>query len=101
MLTTVQQENFLANEKNKTKLIEWLVETLTARRIEASTTMRDTDGSIVRCGNVNSHSSVIVIGEDVDLFVLLTALTPLHRKVYFMKPGRENIEDKVYSTRQL
>ncbi|KAJ8897683.1 hypothetical protein PR048_003033 [Dryococelus australis] len=103
MLATVQQENFLANEKNKTKLIELLVETLTARGIEASTATRDADGSIVKCSlnKVTSHSSVVVIGEDVDLLILLTALTPPDRNVYFMKPGRGNTEDKVYSTRQL
>ncbi|KAJ8886949.1 hypothetical protein PR048_013163 [Dryococelus australis] len=61
MLATVQKENFLANEK-KTKPIEFLAETLTARTIEASTAKGDADDSI---------------------------------------PGRGNIEDKVYSTRQL
>ncbi|KAJ8883313.1 hypothetical protein PR048_015156 [Dryococelus australis] len=94
--------NFLANEKNKTKLIEILVETLTARGIEAGTTTRDADCSIVRCGliKVTFLSSVVVIGEDDDLLVLLTALTPPDRNVSFMKPGRGNIENKVYSTRQ-
>ncbi|KAJ8889350.1 hypothetical protein PR048_008849 [Dryococelus australis] len=103
MLASVQQKDFLANEKNKTKLIELLVETLTARGIEASNATGDTDGSIVRCGlnKVTSHSSVVAIGEDVDLLVLLIALTPPDRNVYFMKPGRGNIEDKVYYTRQL
>ncbi|KAJ8892514.1 hypothetical protein PR048_005095 [Dryococelus australis] len=86
MLATVQQENFLANENNKIKLIELLVETLTAREIEVSTATGDTDGSITRCGlnKVTSHSSVVVIVDDVDLL-----------------PGRGNIEDKVYSSRQL
>ncbi|KAJ8894336.1 hypothetical protein PR048_006962 [Dryococelus australis] len=99
MLATVQQENFLANEKNKTKLIELLVETLTAREIEVSTATGDSDGSIVRCGlnKVTSHSSVFVIGDDVALLVLLTALAPPDRNIYFMKPGRRNIEDKLYS----
>ncbi|KAJ8874570.1 hypothetical protein PR048_025436 [Dryococelus australis] len=71
MLASVLQENFLANEKNNTK------------GIEASTTIGDTDGSIVRCGlnKVTSHSSVVVIGEDVDLLVLLTAPTPPDRNV--------------------
>ncbi|KAJ8889443.1 hypothetical protein PR048_008942 [Dryococelus australis] len=103
MLASVQQENFLANEKNKTKLIELLVETLTARGIEASTATGDTDGRIVRCGlnKVTSHSFVVVIGENVDLLVLQTDLTPPDRNVYFMRPGRGNIEDKVYSTRQI
>ncbi|KAJ8892887.1 hypothetical protein PR048_005468 [Dryococelus australis] len=102
MLATLKQENILANEKNKTKLIELLVEMLTARGIEASTATRDTDGSIVRCGlnKVTSYESVVVIGEDVDLLVLLTALTPLDRNVYFMKPGRGNIEDKVKKKHQ-
>ncbi|KAJ8865980.1 hypothetical protein PR048_033504 [Dryococelus australis] len=102
MLVTAQQ-SFLTNEKNNNKLIELSVETLTARGIEVSTATGDIDGSIVRRGlnKVTSHSSVVVIGEDVDLIVLLTALTPPGRKVYFMKPGRGNIEDKVYSTRQL
>ncbi|KAJ8893800.1 hypothetical protein PR048_006401 [Dryococelus australis] len=97
------QQNFLANEKNKTKLIELLVETLTARTTEASTAIGDSDGSIVRCdlNKVTSHLSVVVIGDDVDLLVLLTALTPPDRNVYFMKPGRGNIEDKIYSTRQV
>ncbi|KAJ8878972.1 hypothetical protein PR048_019576 [Dryococelus australis] len=88
MLATVQQENFLANEKNKTKLSELLVETLTSRGIEASTATGDTYGSTVRSGlnKVTSHLSVVVIGEDVDLLILLTALVPPDRNVHFMKP---------------
>ncbi|KAJ8896907.1 hypothetical protein PR048_002253 [Dryococelus australis] len=39
--------------------------------------------------------------QNVDLLVLLTDRTPPDRNLYFMKPGRGNIEDKVYSTRQL
>ncbi|KAJ8876188.1 hypothetical protein PR048_024097 [Dryococelus australis] len=89
--------------ENKTKQIELLVETLTARGIESSTaTSCDTDGSIARSGlnKVTSHSSVVFTGEDVDLLILLTAFTPPDRHVYLMKPGRGNIQDKVYSTRQ-
>ncbi|KAJ8898538.1 hypothetical protein PR048_003898 [Dryococelus australis] len=103
MLASVLQENFFSNENKTTKLIELLVETLNARRIEAHTATGYSDGRIVRCGlnKVTSHSSEVVIGENVDLLVLLPALTPPDRNVYFMKPGRGNIEDKVYSTRQL
>ncbi|KAJ8885164.1 hypothetical protein PR048_011360 [Dryococelus australis] len=92
------QEKFLANEKNKTKLIELLVEMLTAKGIEASTAIGDADGSIIRCSlnKVTFYSSLVVIGEDVDLLVLLTALTLPDRNVYFMKLGRGNIEDKCF-----
>lgn len=94
MLANVQQENFLSNERNKTKLIQVLIKTLTARGIEASTATGDADGSIVSCGinKAASHSSVVVIGE---------ALTPPEGNVYFMKPGRENVEDRLFSTTQL
>ncbi|KAJ8886881.1 hypothetical protein PR048_013093 [Dryococelus australis] len=92
----------ICEQYNKIQLIELLVETLTARRIEASTAAGDAVGSIERCGlnKVTSHSSVVVIGEDVDLLVLLTALTPPNRNAYVMNPGRGNIEDNVYPTRQ-
>ncbi|KAJ8883538.1 hypothetical protein PR048_015382 [Dryococelus australis] len=58
------QENFLANEMNKTKLIELLLETLTAREIEVSTATGD------------------------------AAFTPPDRNEYFVKTGRGDIEDK-------
>ncbi|KAJ8880631.1 hypothetical protein PR048_017101 [Dryococelus australis] len=82
MLATVQQENSHANEKKKTKLIGLLVETLTARGIEAITATGNADGSIVRCGlnKVTSHSSVVVSGEDVDLLKLpfSGSILPMH-----------------------
>ncbi|KAJ8868090.1 hypothetical protein PR048_031899 [Dryococelus australis] len=94
------QVNFLANEKNKTKLIELLVEMLNARGTKASTTTGDADGSIVRCGlnKVTSHSSVVVIGENVDLLVLLTALSPSERNKCFLKMPNETkaIADNFY-----
>ncbi|KAJ8872237.1 hypothetical protein PR048_025839 [Dryococelus australis] len=100
MLATVQQKDFLANEKNK--MVELLIEMLTARGIGVSTATGDTEGGIVRCdlNKVTSHSPVVVIGGDVDLLILLTALIPPDRNVYFMKPERGDI-DKIYSTRQL
>lgn len=45
----------------------------------------------------SSFSSVCVIGEDVDLLVLLTAKAREIPNVYFRKPGRGNKEDEFYS----
>lgn len=38
------------------------------------------------------------MGEDVDLMVLLTALTPSRKTIYFLKPGKGKTERKIYSS---
>lgn len=48
-----------------------------------------------------SHDSVFVVGEDIDLLVLLTGLARHHKNVYFRKPGKGKIVKKIYSPRSL
>ena len=50
MNVTVQQEHFLANEKNKTRLIHFLTQKMAARGIETKVAIGDADTTIVRCG---------------------------------------------------
>ncbi|MGR0271971.1 hypothetical protein [Klebsiella pneumoniae] len=60
--------------------------------------------SIGSSGNLTAENlSVAVIGEDVDLVVLLVALTPRNHSgdVFFVKPGRRNVPTKVYSVHRL
>lgn len=73
----VQQEHFLANEKNKTRLIELLSDKMKLNGIETVVAEGDADSTIVRCGLEKAaiRPSVTIIGEDVDLIVLLIALT--------------------------
>jgi hypothetical protein len=47
------------------------------------------------------YDSVFVIGEDIDLLVLLTALARYIVNVYFRKPGKVKIVEKTYSPRSL
>lgn len=44
------------------------------------------------------HPKVIVVGEDIDLWVLLAALTPNSNNIYSLIPGSGKIENHSYST---
>ena len=45
--------------------------------------------------------NVAVIGEDVDLLVLLIALAPPATNILFVKPGRGKVESRTYSSLEL
>ncbi|CAK1586839.1 unnamed protein product [Parnassius mnemosyne] len=102
-IITVQQEHFLANEKNKTRLILFLTEKMTAAGIEITVATGDADGTIVRCelDKAAVHPTVVIVGEDVDLIVLFMGLAPPNINLFFMKPGRGKVETKLFSVRQL
>ncbi|KAG5870049.1 hypothetical protein JTB14_004233 [Gonioctena quinquepunctata] len=76
-------------EENKTRLIQLLTEKITAAGIETAVTTWDADGTIVRCGlhRAAVHPTVGIVGEDVDLIILLEGLAPPSINMYFMKPG--------------
>lgn len=50
---------------------------------------------------IATHSTTIIVGEDVDLLVLLIGRTHLLQNIYFMKPGKGKIETKFYSSSSL
>lgn len=43
----------------------------------------------------------MIVGEDIDLLVLLIALAPQERNIYFLKPGKGKAERKIYCSRTL
>lgn len=48
-----------------------------------------------------SGKPCIVVGEDIDLLVLLIALSPENSKILFMKPGRGKVPTKIFSSQSL
>ncbi|KAG5879321.1 hypothetical protein JTB14_005053 [Gonioctena quinquepunctata] len=48
-----------------------------------------------------SFDSELIVGEDIDLLVLLTALARSHPNVYLRKSGRGKIVEEIYSPRSL
>ncbi|GBM69807.1 Voltage-dependent calcium channel type D subunit alpha-1 [Araneus ventricosus] len=100
---TVQQGLFLANERNKTWLIQLLTQKMASEGIETRVSTGDCDTYIVRSRleKAISHPVVFITGQDVDLVVLLIALAPPESNIYFMKSGKRKVEDKLFTTRKL
>ncbi|GBM83557.1 hypothetical protein AVEN_74945-1 [Araneus ventricosus] len=96
----VQQERFLANERNKTRLILLLTLKMTSEGIETRGATGDADTYIARCGleKVIPYPIVAITGQEVVLIVLLIALVPPESNIYFMKPGKRKVESKLFST---
>lgn len=102
-VVTVKQDDFLSNEKNKSRLISFLITALTSHGVETEQASSDADTLIVRTAIMKSFTcdKVAIVGEDVDLIVLLMALTPTEQNILFVKPSRGKVARKVYSSQQL
>ena len=73
---TVPQAKFLSNLKNKERLIKQLKQIFNNEGIHTHIAEDDANVLIVQTAiqEANQHQSVIVVGQDVDLLVLITAL---------------------------
>ncbi|GBN01932.1 hypothetical protein AVEN_228606-1 [Araneus ventricosus] len=79
-----------------TRHVQLLTQKMAAKGTETIVATGDADTYIwVRESNFSSQ------GKDVDLFVLLIALEPPQSNIYFMKPGKGKVEDKLFFTRKL
>lgn len=96
----VSQENFLSNDSNKDRLIQFLQRKLLAAGFETEQDFEDADRLIVQTAlqQTANYDSVTIIGEDIDLLVLLVAMGNSEEKVYFKKPSHGNTPEKIYST---
>ena len=100
----VGQEKFLSNEHNKTRFISQLSGRLTENDISVKQATDDADSLIIQTAvheSINATDRDIVVGEDVDLLVLMIAWTPLDRNLIFMKPGRGRLPARQYSSSEL
>lgn len=97
----IKQEKFLANAKNKSSLINMLRETLAENKIFSCQAEADADRLIIETAINLQSENIVVVSEDVDVLVLLTALSPIDREIYFRKPGKGKIPQKVYSSKSL
>lgn len=105
MVVQVSQERFLANEKNKVRLISMLknkfeLAAFTVKQAEDDADVLIVNTAISLCSE-SIFDAVFVVGEDVDLLVLLTALAPAESSIYFRKPGRGKTAERIYSASSL
>ncbi|GBM56581.1 hypothetical protein AVEN_133066-1 [Araneus ventricosus] len=98
LIPTVSQEKFLANPKNKDRLISILVNKFSSLNMACKKPDKDADCLIVNSALAlaPTHPSVVVISEDIDLFVILIGIFTF-RHVYFLKPGKLKIAEKIFS----
>ena len=100
----VSQEKFLSNEHNKSRFISQLSGKLTENGISVKQANDDADLLIIQTAInecLDATNTVAVVGEDVDLLVLLTALAPEDRNITFLKPGRGRVPARQYSSSDL
>ncbi|KAJ8933618.1 hypothetical protein NQ314_013908 [Rhamnusium bicolor] len=102
-VVTVKQDDFLSNGNNKLKLISFLIIALTSHGVQTEQASSDADTLIVRTALMKSFTcdKVAIVGEDVDLLVLLMAVTPAEQNILLVKPSHGKVARKVYSSQQL
>lgn len=96
---TFSQEKFLSNENNKKNLITYLREEFNAAGIRSRQAEEDADVLIVKTAtelSASEEKNVVIVGEDVDLLVILTQLAFENPRVFYLKPSRGKVPQKVF-----
>ncbi|GBL75512.1 hypothetical protein AVEN_170863-1 [Araneus ventricosus] len=98
LIPTVSQEKFLANPKNKDRLISILVNKFSSLNMACKKADEGADCLIVNSALAlaPTHPSAVVISENIDLFVILIGIFTFGH-VYFLKPGKLKIAEKIFS----
>lgn len=94
------QEKLLANDSNKRRLIAMICSAFQSQGIETDQAVEDADCKIVKVALEKSTSfqSVLIVGEDVDLLVLLNGLGSVQKNVFFQKSSRGDSGPLQYSS---
>ena len=104
LVVSVPRDRLLSNQENKSKMIMLISQHLRATGLEVLQARADADTLIVRSALSSAregHNS-IVIGEDTDLPVLLTALTcPESENTFMLMLGRAGAPPRVFDVSSL
>lgn len=97
MKTTTTSQDFLGNTHNKVALITALTAHLIKVNINVAQAEADADLLIVSTALQKARNGLcaIVVGQDTDLLILLTALATIEDNVWFMRPSKGN-KDSTY-----
>lgn len=94
------QEKFLSNYENKSKFIEQLMVELEKQSILCYQDKGEADGLLVEIAMQDeSRLQKIIVAEDVDILVILTARATVEKEIYFLKLGKQNAPSTVYSSK--
>ncbi|KMQ90383.1 hypothetical protein RF55_9871 [Lasius niger] len=81
----------------------YLVQRFKYEGIATITADDDADLLIIQTAIEKSHrhDSVVIVGQDIDLLVLLIALTPENKDIRFWREAQGNIKERKYSSRNI
>ena len=99
---TTKQQLFLANSRNKGSFVDLLRQHFMDNGVNARTAAHDADIEIVKeavqLQEAGLHTAVV--GEDVDLLILITALASDEgQPILFVKPGKSKADQKIFSSK--
>lgn len=90
MPVIISQEKFLSNYKNKSRFISYLIEELQKKSIQCYQEQGEADQLLVEIAiNNNSTLKKVIVAEDVDVLVILTARANDDDEIYFLKLGKK------------
>lgn len=105
-MVTSTKDKFLSNVVNKFKFVKLLSEYLMSENISTKVAEEDADALIINTAvemqsrRQSADKPIVVVGNDVDLFVLLIGLTPIEETIYFYKIISTGKKQKsLYSTK--
>lgn len=102
MVLTIAQTSFLSNIRNISRLIQMSFSYLIGEGYIIKKANDDSDTVIVNETIKRAQNqSVVIVGRDIDLLVLLIALTPVENQIIFLKPGNGGNEKKIYSIQNI
>ena len=103
----MKQSVFLENSGNKSRFIGLLHPKLEIAGVRTILSADNADRNIVETAisiystSMNDGRSVIIVGEDTDLVVLMVALIPRDKEIFFLKPSCGKKESLLYSSAEL
>ncbi|KAL4710241.1 hypothetical protein ACJJTC_005414, partial [Scirpophaga incertulas] len=97
----IAQDKFLSNNNNKSRLIDMLRIKLADNNIFTCQAESDADKLIVDTAINLETKNVVIVSEDIDVLVILTALANESREIYFLKPSRDKVKQKIFSSKSL
>lgn len=95
------QQKFLSNKRNKDKLIKTLIEKFESEGFSCKQAKEDADVEIINTSIQvfeDTEKIVVVVGQDIDLLVLLNQFHSKKGNIYFHKPGAGNVKDLFYTS---
>ncbi|KAL7307868.1 hypothetical protein TKK_0000187 [Trichogramma kaykai] len=104
MALQISQDQFLLNATNKMRVVNLLKNSLAEVGIRSVCCSSDAERTIVKTAieiASDANRQVVIVSEDIDILVLMTALTPPELEILLLKPAKTKKPEEVYSSKSI